>query len=269
MTKSDDKLLRRAAISELERLSEFFDAELEVTASVSVEEAEADLRELGHDPDQPLPRPVAYVYVSDEPLRDECAGEVKLMILEIRYLTRQRRYAEALDLAVLATETAPHYWRAWISRASLLVLFGRVEAGERIFERVLEEFSDNAKAVAAGLHGRAWVRDIKCGLDPSGEDLREVSRLYEQALELDDSRANTRACLLIHSLMNERSDNDRRLLEESVMCEGFFDELRFEMAERGARAVEVLRLLPSWLRRLLYPIRPLLDLRVTGDSPKL
>ena len=258
MTKADEKLITRAAISELERLSLLLDTELEVTASMSAEEAEDGLRQMGLNPNQPLTKTPAHVYVSDEPLHNECSDEVKLLILEVRHLANQQRYGEALDLAILATQVDPNYWRAWISRGTLLVLFGEVDAGDKIFDRVAKEFSGNPKAVAAGLHGRAWVKEIRCGLDPSADALQEVTNLYEEALRLDSSRANTRASLLIHSMMSDGADDKAKLLKDSLLREGFFDALRFELTERGARASKALQALPAWLRRLLFPIRPLL-----------
>jgi tetratricopeptide (TPR) repeat protein len=226
-----------------------------------VEEVENFLREMGLDPNQPIPKRVAYVSVSDEPLRNECMDEVKLLILEIRCLMRQRRYEEALDLAILATESAPHYWRAWKTRGSLLVLFGKTDEGDRIFEQLLKDFPDNPKAVAAGLHNRAWVREVRCGLSPSADELHEVSRLYEKALQFDSSRVNTRACLLINLLMSNKTDNDQKLLEDSILHEGFFDTLRFELTERGAEALKAFQKLPAWLRHLLYPIRPIFGVK--------
>lgn len=258
MNKADEKLLTRAAISELERFSMLLDMEFGVTASMSAEEVEEGLRELGLAPNQPLTRTRAHVYVSDEPLRNECSDEVKLLMLQFRHLAGQQRYEEALDLAILANQVDPMYWRAWISRGTSLVLFGEVDAGEKIFERVSKEFSGNPKAVAAGLHGRAWVKEVRCGLAPSADTLQEVIGFYEEALRLDGSRANTRASLLIHSLMSGRRDDETRLLEDSILHEGFFDALRFELTERGAIARKVLQALPAWLRRLLFPVRPLL-----------
>jgi tetratricopeptide (TPR) repeat protein len=257
MSKTDEKLITRAAISELERLSRFLDTESEAAASMPIEEVENGLRELGFDPDQPLPKRVAYVYVSDEPLQGECSDEMKLLILEIRYLTRQQRYEEALDLAIMATESDSNYWRAWISRGSLLVLFGATDEGDKVFERVLRDFPDNPKAVAAGLHGRAWVQEVRCGLNLSADKIQEVSHLYEKALQFDDSRTNTRACLLINSLMSDRDDNDQKLLEDSALYEGFFDALGFELTKRGAKTLKAFQTLPAWLRHLLYPIRPI------------
>lgn len=261
MSKADEKLITRAAISELERLSRFLDTELEVTASMPIEEVENDLREMGFDPNQPLPKKAAYVWVSDEPLRDECTDEIKLLLLEIRHLARQRRYEEALDLAILATESAPHYWRAWKTRGSLLVLFGKTDEGDKIFEQILKDFPNNPKAVAAGLHNRAWVREVRCGLNPSVDELQAVSRLYEKALQFDGSRTNTRACLLINLLMSNSADNNQKLLEDSILHEGFFDALRFELTERGAGALKAFQRLPTWLRHLLYPIRPIFSVK--------
>jgi tetratricopeptide (TPR) repeat protein len=258
MSKADEKLIKRAAISELERLALLLDTELGVTASMSIEEIEDELRGMGLDPNQPLKKTQAHAYVSDEPLHNECSDEVKLLILEIRHLAHQRRYKEALDLAIMATQVDPNYWRAWISRGTLLVLFGEVDAGNKIFERVSKEFSGNPKAVAAGLHGRAWVKEVRGGLDLSADTLQEVAGLYEEALRLDISRTNTRASLLISSLMSAKTDDKVKLLEDSVLREGFFDALRFEFTERGARARKAMQALPAWLRRLLFPIRPIL-----------
>jgi hypothetical protein len=111
--------------------------------------------------------------------------------------------------------------------------------------------------VAAGLHGCAWVKEIRSGLNPSADDVQEMTRLYEEALQLDRSRANTRACLLIHRMMSDETGKEKELLEESVLCEGFFEALRFEINERGTKALSVLHELPTWLRYLLYPSRPI------------
>src|SRR4051812_13655647 len=63
MAKKSEKAIMRAAISqaaisELDKLSLFLDTELEVTASMSIEEIEDELREMGLDPHQPAPAKV-------------------------------------------------------------------------------------------------------------------------------------------------------------------------------------------------------------------
>jgi tetratricopeptide (TPR) repeat protein len=224
----------------------------------------------------------AYVYISDESLDDEPAtNEVKLLMLELRELSGQRRYKESLELARQATLLEPHYWRAWISYGSLLALLGNIDEGETIFRCVLKDFSDNPKAVAAALHNCAFAKEDRCELKPSGEDLREVSRLYEEALRLDNSRDNTRASLLINevsrlheeaSRLDDSRDNTRvslllnpllsrqtgkgqKPLEGSLQCEDFYDALEFEIEEREARGVKmykVIQVLPMWLRNLLF-----------------
>jgi hypothetical protein len=260
-------VISRAAFAELERLSLLLDRECGVTADTPLEEVEACgrhggsvLRVVGarasaEDPEDDDTKMPVYVYVPDEPLHSECTDEVKLLILGIRHLGHQERYEEALDLAKEAVRLAPDYWRAWISLATLLVLFEITDGGYEIFERVTKDFAGDPKAVAAGLHGCAWVKEIRYGLAPSDEAVREVSRLYEEALRLDGTRANTRACLLLHQLSSDEKDTE--LLEDSVLCEGFFDALRMEINERGARMVQVLQALPVWLRHLLYPVPPL------------
>jgi len=270
MTKRNDKATTRAALAELERLSLLLDTELEVTANMPIEEVEEGLRAMGLDPQQPPPAKLGrmlakkargaaagasgakvlnHVYVSDEPLRGECENdEVRLLILKIRHLGRQHRYEEAFELAQKAVRLAPDYWRARLSLGTLLVVFGRVDEGDEIFARVVTDFADNPKAVAAGLHNRAWVDEIK------GQP--EFSRRYEEALRLDDSRANTRACLLVHTLTPEAPEQNRQIVEESALHEGFFEALHFELTERGERAHKALKALPTWLTNLLYPAGP-------------
>ncbi|HEY0322344.1 MAG TPA: hypothetical protein VGC66_15410 [Pyrinomonadaceae bacterium] len=287
MSKEREKLVTLAAILKLERISLFLDTELEVTAKMSVEEVENNLREMGLAPYKPLPEKIrrliseqarerqasslsdgaeyagqealnqgivmpAHVYVSDEPLQHECEGEVKRLILEIRHLTKQRRYKEALELAVEATQLDPNYWRAWISRGTLLVLFGKDDEGEKIFRQVLNDFSGNPKARAAALHGRAWLMERRYELNPPAKILREVSRLYEKALKLDETRANTRASLLICRKKLGEIDKFEKLQKESSFYEGFLDHLRFELTIR--RAIEVWQSLSARLRRVLHDI---------------
>lgn len=280
--------ISQAAISELDRLSLFLDDGFDGTASMSIEEIDDELREMGVDPDQPIPAQIsqaffagagheqasnaihvsaghanmhgfeadntrmsAYVYVPNDHLHDECSDEVKLLILGIRDFGQQQRYEEALELAREAIRLEPDYWRVWICLGTLLVLFGKVDDGENIFTGISKDFPDNPKAVAAGLHSRAWVKEMRYGPNPS------AAALYEEALQLDGSRANTRACLVINRLMLDRVSDDKELLEESVFCEGFFDALRFEINERRATALKIIQALPTWLRHLLFPISPL------------
>lgn len=233
----------------------------------------------------------AYVYISDESLDDEpVSNKVKLLILELRDLSGYQRYEEALELARQATLLEPHYWRAWISYGSLLALLGNIDEGEAIFRRILEDFSGNSKAVAAALHNCAFAKEVRCALNPSEEDLREVLRLYEEALRLDDSRDNTRASLLINevsrlheealrlddsrasllldSLLSRQTGKSQKPLEDSLQCEDFYDSLEFEIEEResrGAKMYKVLQVLPMWLRNLLYGTGPN-HFGSTGDS---
>jgi tetratricopeptide (TPR) repeat protein len=274
MTKSRRREIKQKAISELGRLSEFLDEELEITANMSIAEIDEELREMGVDPNR-LPSlsfsrvlseknelSPAYAYVLDEPIHDERAtDEVKHLILVIRHLSRQQRYEEALGLAEQATRLAPDYWRAWRSYGGLLGLLGNVDEAEAIYRRVQEDFSDDPKAVAAALHGLASMKEVRCKLNPSGDDLREVSRLYEGALELDSSRANTRACLVIHSMQSDQIAKGNELIEDSALCEGFLGALALEVAERearsyGAKMYKVKQAFSIGFRNLLYGSGP-------------
>lgn len=200
------------------------------------------------------PTPI-HTYVSDEPLRNECTDEAKRLILEVRHLAKQRRFEEALDFAKKATRVDPNCWRAWTSLGALLVQLGKVDDGDKIFAQVLSDFASNNKAAAAAWHNRAWVREIKAGCFPSQSELKGQARLYERALKLDGTRVNTRACLLIIRQKLGEADKAERLLEDSVLYEGFLDALRFEFDARGGSAHKALQAMPKWLRHLLYPIR--------------
>jgi tetratricopeptide (TPR) repeat protein len=235
----------KAALSELKRFSSSLDAEPADSAQTFAREAEDEMR--GRRP---------HVYVSDEPLQSECADEVKLLILAIRHLARQRRYEEALSLAREATRLVPSYWRARITLGTLLALFEKTDEAEQIFRQVATDFADDPKAAAAGLHGQAWINEIKFDASLPADVSRETTRLYEASLQLDNSRANTRACLAIKRLMSDEGSGHEKGLDDSVLHEGFLDNLRFELDEGGARIQEVLKAVPTWLRHLLYPIRP-------------
>jgi tetratricopeptide (TPR) repeat protein len=261
--------MRRKAISELESLSLSLDEAFDITANMSIAEIDDELREMGIDPQQlgslnlsqvlaakDESQNPAYVYVSDEPLNQECKGreEVILSILKLRHLTRWQRYGEALEFARQATLLAPDYWRAWISYSGLLILLGQLDEGEAIYQRVLKDFSDNPKAVAAAFHGCAGVKEIRGGLNLSEEELLEVSHLYGKALEFDESRVNTRACLIINSALAQQADKSHQLLQDSQQCEGFFDAIKFELEEResrGAKMYKVIQSFPMWFRNFL------------------
>lgn len=197
-----------------------------------------------------------YTHVSDEQIRNECADEAKLLILEIRDLAKQHRYEEASGLAMKATQVDPKCWRAWTSLGTLLVQRGEVDNGDAIFLQVLKDFSNDHKGTATALHNRAWVQEIRCGISPSASGIRKQSRLYEKALKLDDSRVNTRACLLINRLLLEETDKAERLMDESLMYEGFLDALRYELDTRGSKVHKASQALPTWLKKLLYPVHP-------------
>jgi tetratricopeptide (TPR) repeat protein len=275
MAKDHGQAIRRKAISELERLSKSLDEAFDITADMTVAEIEQGLREMGVDPhalpplslggvfsEERAPAGPAYAFVSGDPLRDEPAPvEVKLLILKLRLLAQQQRYPEALELAARATLLAPDYWRAWISFGGLLILTGRLDDGEAIYHRARVDFAGDPKAVAAALHGCACVKEIRCKLNPSAEDLREVASLYEEALELDGTRTSTRACLVISSLLSRQTDKGRKLFEDSLLCEGFFDSMLLELGERGvrnygAKMYKVMQALPLWFRNLLYGAGP-------------
>lgn len=274
MNKSRGREIRRKAISELERLSLSLDEVFEITANMPIAEIDEELRGLGMDPDQ-LPSlslsrilagegnwSPAYAYVSEEPLHSEpVTDEVKRLTLEIQHLSGQKRYGEALERAERATHLAPDFWRAWRNYGSLKLLLGEVDEAETVYRRVQEYFSDNPKAVAAALHGRAVLKEIRCMLNPSGDDLREVSCLYEKALEVDGSRANTRACLVINSVLSQQAKKAESLIEDSRLCEGFLGALMLEITERearpyGAKMYKVKQAFPVGFRNLLYGVGP-------------
>jgi tetratricopeptide (TPR) repeat protein len=196
------------------------------------------------------------VYVSNEPVPDVSSGELKSLILKIRHLAKKQRYEEALGCARQAIRIAPEYWPMRITLGTMLVMSGEVDDGNKFFQQTLKDFSGNPKAVAAGLHCCAWVKEIRYGLNPPAEHLQEITRLYEEALQLDGSLNNTRACLLI-SLLSHEAEREQELLKDSVLCEGFLDALQFELAERGeACARKVLQALPAQLGNLLRPVAP-------------
>ncbi|MCA1565887.1 MAG: tetratricopeptide repeat protein [Acidobacteria bacterium] len=237
----------KSALSELERFSSFLSAGLRDSAQMSTQET-----------DDALPERRPHVYVSNEPLQNECDDEGKFLILGIRCLARQQRYEEALSLAKDAARLVPSYWRAWVTLGTLLALFGKVDDAEEIFRQVMTDFADDPKAVAAGLHGHAWINEIRFGLAPPADVFQETTRLYETSLRLDESRANTRACLVINRLTSDGIGGHEKILEDSVLREEFLENLRLELDERGAKMHEVLKAIPTWLKHLLYPIR-LLD----------
>lgn len=202
------------------------------------------------------PKSLAYAYVSNESLDGEpVTDQLKLLINELRGLTRELRYEEALDLAKQATELEPLYWRAWISYGSLLALLGDLDEGEAIFLRVLEDFSDNPKAVAAALHNRAFAKEIRCELKPSQEELRELLPLYKDSLKLDDTRTNTRASIYIYTASSRQPDEGLGLVEDFLQREDFAADMSLETRERGARDVKTykfLQPLPMAFRNRLY-----------------
>lgn len=270
MAKTYGKAIRQKALSELERLAMSLDDAFDITANLSIAEIDEELRAMGLDPHHlssrgstrilsgrgGLTRSV-YAFVSDALLRSESAtSEVKLLILQIRTLCRRLRYGEASELAEQVTRLAPDYWRGWLNHGSFLCLLGDVDGGGAIFHRMRRDFSANRKAAAAALHGCATAKEDGAGPNPPEGDLRQASLWYEESLELDDSRANTRACLVITSTLLGQTDKGERLFEDSLLCEGFFDAMSFELAERGARDGGekmdcVLRTLPAWFRNLL------------------
>jgi tetratricopeptide (TPR) repeat protein len=229
---------RRALPRELSdpyRIIGRLDEACEIAPDVTSAEVEDGLREAGVD--EPL-NP-AYVYVSNEPLDDEPTTDaVKRMIFAVRHLTRQRCYEEALELAGRATRLDPHYWRAWISYGSLLALFGNMDEGEAIFHRVLKDFPDNPKAVAAALHNCAFAEEVRCRLKPSEANFRKILPRYEEALSLDESRANTRVSFFINLALSCQFDKGQRVIEGHLQGEEIFADMALETEERGAREVK-------------------------------
>jgi tetratricopeptide (TPR) repeat protein len=232
----------------------------EITANMTSAEIEDELRGAGTDP-RPMPslsldlaltkksesKNLAYVYVSDDSLDNESTiDKVRGLIFDLRHLTQQKRYEEALELARQATLLDPHYWRAWISYGSLLALLGNLDEGEAIFRRVLEDFSDNPKAVAAALHNCAFAKEVRCKLNPTEEDLRVYLPMYEVALRLDDSRANTHASVLINTALLRQLEKDQKLLEDSLQREGCLDAMKFETKERGSKGAKTYKFLQGF-----------------------
>ena len=275
MATTRGKAIRQQALSELERLAMSLDEAFDITANMSIAELDEELREMGDDPHR-LPSASlariltgkgrtqipAYAFVSDALLRNDPAPpEAKLLILKVRVLGRQQRYKEGGELAEQATRLAPNYSRAWLNHGSLRCLMGDLDGGEAVFHRMRKEFSANSKAVAAALHGCASVKEVKGALGSAEGDLRDVLREYEEALELDGSRANTRACLVINSLLSRQTDKGLKLFEGSLLCEGFFEAMSLELRERGARdcgvkMYRVMQALPMWFRNLLDSASP-------------
>ena len=260
---NQNKKLSEAAISELRRLFLFLDTDLEDAARMSMEEIERDLHTMGMDPDRPIPERIrllltrpTHVFVRNDTIKDECSDEVKLLILKIRELGAQQRYEEALDLALKATRIDPNCWRAKTSLGVLLVALEQVDDGDKIFAQVLRDFPNTKKALATELHASAWVAETRCKLRPEAKVLQKISRMYEQALSLDPSAANTRASLFICHAKSGETEKQNQLVKESVMIEGFFDALRFELNVRGTTARKALLGLSTELRNLLYPIDP-------------
>lgn len=197
----------------------------------------------------------AVMHVSDEQMIDECNDEAKFLISKVRQMTKQQKYSEALQYAKRATEVDPAAWRAWTSYGALQVRLGRVKEGDAIFKQVIKDFPKSAKALSTAIHNRAWVKAINAGYNPSEKSLMEQAQMYRRALSLDTERIYTRASLLIVYLQLGDLERAHKLLEESVMFEGFLGALRFELDTYGAKVHDLLRLLPTWVRFMLYPVR--------------
>lgn len=291
MTNKLVKESKRDSISELAMLCSLLDLEFGVTADMSIEEIESGLREMGLDPNAPPPASVrqlfldgnderlalsaaglaaaglapgselktTHVYVHNDSLQGECSEAVQLLMHRFRSLARQGRYAEALGLAVEANRLEPGYWRARVSMGTLFVMFGRLDEGEEMFRQVSIDCAGNPKALAHALHALAWAKETRCGLAPSAEAGKEVTELYAESLRLDQHRANTRASLLLNLWPRAQGEEVDRLLAESSLCEGFFEELRAESAFRGKhapaeRATQVRAFqggLSAWLKDLI------------------
>jgi tetratricopeptide (TPR) repeat protein len=208
-----------------------------------------------------------HTHVSDEPLDEGCSDEANQLILDIRYLARQQRYEEAFELAMKATKADPNCWRAWTSLGALMVRLGKLDDGDKVFAQVLKRFPNDRKGAAAALHNRAWVLEIRGGPNPTASNLREQSRLYEKVLELDDSRVNTRASLLICKLLLSEAEEAERILADSRWREGFLDALRFELDARGIGDVRLPQALPKWLRTLLQALPKWLRKLLYSNQP--
>lgn len=196
------------------------------------------------------------VFVLSESLRGECSEKVELLMLRIRHLAKHQRYDEALGLARKTIKFAPDYYRARINLGTLLVMCDQMDEGDETFRHVLEDFADNPKAVAAALHCRAWVKELSFRHD-APSDMTKVAHMYEQALEMDGSLADTRACLFF-SLMDDEAAAYDGLLKDSIRREGFLDAFEFELDERATEQGsewrrKVLQLLPTWFRNLFLP----------------
>lgn len=221
----------------IDRLNEAFEDD---ACEIAADALSAEIADESCEIDNAEPRNPAYVYVSNESLDDEPAADAaKRLIFALRHLTRQRRYEEALELAKRATHHDPHYWRAWISYGSLLALLGNMDEGEAVFHRVLKDFSDNPKAVAAALHNCAFAEEVRCRLRPSAESLRGILPRYEEALSLDRSRTNTRASLFINLASSRQFDKGQRVIEGHLQSEDFIADMALETEERGAREVKI------------------------------
>lgn len=196
------------------------------------------------------------VFVSSESLHGECSEKAELLMLRVRHLAKHQRYGEALGLARKVIRLAPGYYRARINLGTLLVMCDQIDEGDETFRQVLENCADNPKAVAAALHCRAWVKELRFPHDSPSEEA-EVTRLYKKALEIDGSLADTRACLFFSLIDDEAAAYDG-LLKDSIRRDGFFDAFEFELDERATeRGPEwrwkVLRMLPTWFRNLFLP----------------
>lgn len=195
-----------------------------------------------------------HAYISNEPIEDECGDDAKQLIDEVKELSRQGLFEEALKRAMRAAEIAPDCWRAYTSIGALLAKLCRLAEADKVLSDVLRKFRHNNKARACAFHNKAGILEAKSRRNPSTESLFAQRSLLEESLQLDPDRLYTRASLVIVLTQLGEMSQAEKIIEDSLTYRDFPEAFLFELESRGI-VVEILSKLPRWVERLLSSIR--------------
>lgn len=192
--------------------------------------------------------------IANDPIGGECGNGSKALIERAKELTAQGEYEQALEQARRAAELYPGCWRAYTTMGGLLAKLGCESEANDVLNDVLLRFSYDKKACACALNNLGGILEAKTRHDPCKELLLEECRLFEESLQLDPDRLDTRASLAIALTRLKEVRQAERLIEDSLVYRGFPEAFLFELESQGL-VVEILSKLPRWVERLLSGVR--------------
>ena len=194
------------------------------------------------------------VNISEHLPAPHLSDPAQLLILQARVNTKRRRWDEVLRLSEEALRLDPAAAEAALNKGVALTYLGQLTSAERLFQRMLEVFSEAEDSLLAKVHHNlGLIEELRDAGSLNTKSLRKQIKHLEKSIALDHKAIYTRASLILCKVALGESNDANALLMDSLKHHGFPKALRKVVETQGAVGHRLLSKLPDWLYSILFP----------------